>query len=104
MFAILDIAGIQEMAEEGKTLSIPLQMAKEGESIRFDRVLMLSDATTVTIGTPFVSGASVEVTVVRHGRDPKVRIQKFQRRKRYRRVKGHRQDFTEVRIGKITAG
>lgn len=103
MFAVVQISGFQEKVSEGQTLSIPLQDAKEGDSVRFDRVLLLSDGGNVSVGAPYLSGASVSATVLRHGKTDKIRIQKFERRKRYRRVKGHRQDFTEVTIGKITA-
>jgi large subunit ribosomal protein L21 len=56
------------------------------------------------IGAPVVAGASVTGEVVRHGKDKKVIIFKWKRRKNYRRKQGHRQKFTEVRIGEIRVG
>lgn len=103
MFAIVDIAGFQEKVEKGMKLKVPLQDSDEGKSLTFDQVLLISDGNDVKIGAPTVSGASVEVKVLGHGQGDKIRIQKFKRRKRYRRVAGHRQDFTEIEVTKITA-
>jgi large subunit ribosomal protein L21 len=103
MFAIVDIAGFQEKAEKGLKLRVPLHEAEVGKSLTFGNVLLLADGENVTVGTPYVQGASVEAKVLKHGKGDKVRIQKFKRRKRYRRVKGHRQDFTEIEITKVSA-
>ena len=83
--------------------SLPLQGSEKGKKVTFSNVLLVSSDGKITVGTPHVSGASVEAEVVSHGRDDKIRVQKFARRKRYRRVHGHRQDFTEIKITKITA-
>ncbi|NOS67431.1 MAG: 50S ribosomal protein L21 [Candidatus Peribacteraceae bacterium] len=103
MFAIVDISGFQEKVEKGMKLKVPLQDSESGKSITFDKVLLISDGDDVKIGAPVVSGASVEVKVLGHGQGDKIRVQKFKRRKRYRRVAGHRQDYTEVEVTKITA-
>ena len=103
MFAIVDIAGFQEKVEKGMKLKIPLQASDSGKTITFDKVLLVSDGDDVKVGAPTVKGASIEVNVLNHGKGDKIRIQKFKRRKRYRRVKGHRQDYTEVEVMKITA-
>lgn len=103
MFAIVDIAGFQEMVEKGLKLKVPLHDAEEGKVLTFDKVLLVADGDAVTMGAPYVSGATVEAKVLKHGRHDKVRIQKFKRRKRYRRVKGHRQDYTEVEVTEVKA-
>jgi large subunit ribosomal protein L21 len=103
MFAIVDIAGFQEKVEKGTTLKVPLQKSDAGKKVTFGTVLLVADGENITVGTPSISGASIEAEIVSHGRSDKIRVQKFQRRKRYRRVKGHRQDYTEVKITKITA-
>lgn len=103
MFAIVDIAGFQEKVEKGMKLKVPLQDSDEGKTLIFNKVLLVSDGSDVKIGAPIVNGASVEAKVLKHGQGDKIRIQKFKRRKRYRRVAGHRQDFTEVEVTKITA-
>lgn len=102
MFAVVDIAGFQEKVSEGDTLRVPLLRAEEGKSVSFDTVLLLAKSgDDVKVGTPYVSGAAVEVKVLRHGRDQKIRVCKMQRRKRYRRTYGHRQGCTEVVVTKI---
>lgn len=104
MFAVVTIAGFQEMVKEGDTLHIPLQDTEKDKTISFGDVLMVvNDSGDMTLGAPFVKGASVEVKVVEHGRDKKIRVLKFHKRKRYMRVKGHRQDFTAVEVTAIKA-
>lgn len=105
MFAVVSIAGFQEIVREGDTLNVPLQDAEKGKTITFDSVLLVSPSEgQVTLGKPYVSGASVEAAVVDHGRDDKINVVKFRRRKRYTRTKGHRQHFTTITIKKIVAG
>ena len=103
MFAIVDIAGFQEKVEKGMKLKIPLQAQDSGKTLIFDKVLLVADGDDVKVGAPTVSGASIEVNVLNHGKGDKIRIQKFKRRKRYRRVAGHRQNFTEVEVTGIKA-
>ncbi|MBI2635872.1 50S ribosomal protein L21 [Candidatus Peregrinibacteria bacterium] len=103
MFAIVEIAGFQEMAEKGARLRVPLIASGVGQNVAFGNVLLVADGADVRVGTPLVVGACVEAKILGHGRHDKVRVQKFKRRKRYRRVKGHRQDYTEVEVVKITA-
>ena len=101
MYAIVSIAGFQEKVEEGATIRIPLRAEESGKKVTFEKILMIGDGDKITIGSPFVSGASVEAQVIGNGRADKIRVVKAVRRKRYRRVKGHRQDFTEVKVTKI---
>lgn len=103
MFAIVDIAGFQEKVSVGDKLHIQLQDAKEGDKLTFSNVLMISNNGDLTIGTPSVQGASVEVKVLGHGRDAKIRVFKHKRRKRYMRLFGHRQHFTEIEVTGIKA-
>ncbi|MFA7682212.1 MAG: 50S ribosomal protein L21 [Candidatus Peribacteraceae bacterium] len=105
MFAIVDIAGFQEKVSEGDALRVPLLDAEPGKTVVFEKVLLLAKSDTdVTIGTPTVSGVSVEVKVIEHGRGDKIRVSKMRRRKRYRRVHGHRQDYTDIEVTKIKVG
>ncbi len=103
MFAVVSIAGFQEMVKEGDTLHIPLQDAEKDSTITFGDVLMIVNGSDMTIGAPFVKGASVELKVLDHGRDKKIRVLKFRKRKRYMRVKGHKQHFTAVEVMSIKA-
>lgn len=103
MFAIVDIAGFQEKVEKGMKLKVPMHAGMDGKSVTFEKVLLVADGDSVKIGAPVVSGASVEAKVLGHGKADKIRIQKFKRRKRYRRVKGHRQGYSEIEVTNITA-
>ncbi len=101
MFVIVDIAGFQEIVSEGMTLKVPLLKKEPEDSVEFEKVLLVADEDDVKIGAPYVKGAVVQAQVLSHGRADKIRIQKAHRRKRYRRVAGHRQNFTEIKIVKI---
>jgi large subunit ribosomal protein L21 len=97
-YAIFRAAGQQFRAESGATLRIPRLQADPGSKVTFDDVLLTSDGKTVTAGQPTVKGAKVVGKIVRHGRDRKIVVFRFKRRKNYRRKTGHRQPFTEVQI------
>ena len=103
MFAVVNISGFQEIVHEGDKLTIPLQEAEEGSTVTLNEVLMVSNNGDVTLGKPMVSGASVQVKVLQHGKDAKIRVFKFRRRKRYMRTKGHKQQHTKVEVTKIIA-
>lgn len=102
MFAIVDIGGFQEKVEKGVKLKVPLISGDE-KSVTFDKVLLIAEGDSVKIGAPYLAGASVQASILSHGKGEKIRIQKAHRRKRYRRVKGHRQEFTEIEVTKINA-
>ena len=103
-YVIFRALGKQFRAEKGKTLKLPLMVAEPGAKITFDEVLLSSDGTTITAGAPLVKGAKVTAEVVGHGKDEKLYVFKFKRRKNYRRKTGHRQKHTEVRITDVTLG
>ena len=98
MYVIVDIAGFQEKVAKGDSLKVPLQDQKTGAKLLFDKVLLVSDGKSMTVGSPYVPGASVEGKVIAHGRYDKIRVVKATRRKRYRRVKGHKQNYTEIEV------
>jgi large subunit ribosomal protein L21 len=105
MFVIADVAGFQEKLEEGMKLFVPTLKAEEGKTVTFDTVYLVAKSDSdVKIGTPTVSGASVEAKVLSHGRGDKIRVFKMKRRKRYRRTYGHRQGYTEIEVLKIKVG
>ncbi|MEO8227466.1 MAG: 50S ribosomal protein L21 [Gemmatimonadota bacterium] len=104
MYAIFRALGKQFRAEKGMTLRLPLMDAEPGAKITFDEVLLSSDGTTIRAGAPLVSGASVDAEVVGDGKEKKIYVFKFKRRKNYRRKTGHRQKFTEVRITGVNVG
>ncbi len=102
MFAVVTIAGFQERVQEGDTLDVPLQDAKKGDTLTFTDVMLLTkDGGELMLGKPFVAGVSVQAEVVEHGRGDKIRVYRMRRRKRFQKTKGHRQDFTTIKITKI---
>ena len=101
-YAILQSGSRQLRAEKGAIVDLDRLPEDAGTKVAFSAVL-LSDEGDVRVGTPLLEGVSVEGTVVGHGRRPKIRVFKYKRRKRYRRMQGHRQDFTKVRIDKIVS-
>jgi large subunit ribosomal protein L21 len=104
MFAIVDIAGFQEKAEKGMKFRVQTLEAKEGATITFDKVMLIStDGKDAIIGKPYVAGAKVTAKVMSHGRGDKIVVRKFKRRKRYHKtLRGHRQNFTEIEIMDVT--
>ncbi|MFA5273745.1 MAG: 50S ribosomal protein L21 [Candidatus Peribacter sp.] len=104
MFAVVKIAGFQEKVEEGMKLKVPSLDQEPGSSVTFKDVLLTAKTEDdVSVGTPVLSGASVEAKVLAHGKGDKIRVYKMRRRKRYRRLHGHRQGFTEIEVTKISA-
>jgi len=104
MYAIFRALGKQFRAEKGMTLRLPLMAAEPGSKVTFDEVLLTADGDAIQAGAPLVKGARVEAEVLREGKEKKIYVFKFKRRKNYRRKTGHRQRFTEVRITDVLAG
>jgi large subunit ribosomal protein L21 len=102
MRAIIETEKTQVPVETDAKIKIPLIDVEVGKEISFDRVLMVSGGDKPIIGKPYVAGASVTAEVVGHGRLDKIRVFKFKRRTKYRRTVGHRQDYTEILIKKIS--
>ena len=104
MYAVIKTGGKQYRVREGQVLRIESLQAEAGDTVEFDEVLMVGEGADVKIGTPVVEGAKVSGTVEANGRGKKVTIIKFRRRKNRSKTKqGHRQNYTEVKIGKISA-
>ena len=103
MYAVVTTGGKQYRVEAGSELVIERLAAEAGSSVTFDRVLMVGDGDSVTVGTPTVDGASVSATVLGEALGPKLIIFKFKQKATYRRKNGHRQHMTRVRIDEISA-
>jgi len=101
MYAIIADGGRQYKVEEGQEIELDYREASKGDALKFEQVLCLSDGTTVKIGKPNVVGASVTAEVISQSQGDKIYVQKFRRRKNYRRRTGHRQMYVKVRINKI---
>ena len=102
MYAVIKTGGKQYRVTEGETLKVEKLDVEEGAAVEFDQVLMIADGDQIQVGAPYVEGARVAATVKAQGRGPKVRIIKFRRRKHYRKTQGHRQSYTELKIGSIS--
>ncbi len=103
MHAIIETGGKQYRVTEGDTLFIEKLDAADGDSITFDKVLAVVDGDNATFGTPYVDGAKVAASVVKNGKGKKITVFKMKAKKGYRRRQGHRQPYTKVQIGTITA-
>ena len=104
MYAVVTTGGKQYRVEAGSELIVERLAVEPGDSVTFDRVLLVGDGDAVTVGTPTVDGASVSGTVVGEQLGPKLIIFKFKQKVKYRRTTGHRQHLTRVRIDEISAG
>jgi large subunit ribosomal protein L21 len=103
MFAIVATSGKQFRVSEGDRIVVDRVSANVGDTVRLDSVLLVGGDGGPMVGTPFVSGAAVEATVVSHRSGDKIIVFKFEARKRKRRKTGHRQQLSELRIGSIQA-
>jgi large subunit ribosomal protein L21 len=104
MYAVIASGGKQYAVKPGEVVRLEKLAVKEGEAVEFDRVALISgDDGQVTVGSPWIEGGRVSGEVTAHGRGEKVIVIKFRRRKNYRRRQGHRQAYTEVKIGEIAA-
>ena len=104
MYAVVATGGKQYKVAEGDVLRIEKIPGEIGDTVNIDDVLMVADGDQVDIGRPRVENASVNARIVEQGKGKKVLVFKYKRRKRYRRMKGHRQPFTAIKIDNIVNG
>ncbi len=102
MYAIVEIAGQQLKVEGGKKVYVNRLQNEEGSSVSFDKVMLVDNDSNVTVGAPFVNGASVSAKVIKHLKDDKVIVFKKKRRKGYAVKNGHRQCLTQLLIENIS--
>ena len=100
-YAIAEIAGRQFRIEEGEKVSVPRLRAEAGESVTLDKLLLINKEGQVTVGVPYIDGASASAKVVEHNRTKKVWVLKKKRRKGYRRNASARQHLTVIEIEKV---
>lgn len=101
MYAIVEIAGQQFKVQKDQKIFVHRLPQEEGSTVKFDTVLLKDDNGNVTVGTPSISGASVEATVLRHLKGDKVLVFHKKRRKGYQKMNGHRQYLTQLQINDI---
>ena len=102
MYAVFRTGGKQYRARQGERVRVERLEAAVGDAVAFEEVLLVGEGAQVKVGAPLVNGGKVEAKVVSQGRNDKITIIKFRRRKHYKRVMGHRQPFTEVEITAIS--
>ena len=102
-FAVISTGGKQYKVAEGDVLNVEKisDTLKEGDAVVFDQVLLIDDGSTTKIGTPTITGAKVEATLVENGRAKKVIVIKYKQKSRYFKKNGHRQPFSKVEIKKV---
>ena len=101
MYAVIRSGARQYRVEPGDELTLEKLPVEAGEAITFDQVLLVKRGEEVMVGTPQVEGATVRGTVLAQDRARKILVFKFKRRKGYKRLHGHRQHQTRVRIDAI---
>ncbi len=104
MYAIIETGGKQYRVEEGKKIRIEKLPQDKGETVVFDRVLLVNNGGDLQVGKPYLEGSRVEGKVTARGRGRKIIVFKFKAKKNYKRTQGHRQPFSEVLIEKIVTG
>ena len=98
MYAIVAISGKQYRVSKGDTIKVSSQDWEVGDRVKFDQVLLMDNGKNITVGTPIVAGASVNVEILEHNREKKLLIYKKKRRKGYQRKNGHRQGYTLLKV------
>ena len=99
MFAIIETGGKQYKVSEGDELFVEKLDVEAESEVVFDKVLMVEGK----VGTPYVKGATVKATVVKHGKGKKIIVYKYKSKKNYHKKQGHRQPYTKVKIVAINA-
>ncbi len=103
MYAIVEIAGQQFKVSKDLKVFVHRLANEEGSKVTFDKVLLLDDNGSITLGAPAIEGASVEAKVLQHLKGDKVIVFKKKRRKGYKKRNGHRQYLTQIQIEGISA-
>ena len=103
MYAVFETGGKQYKASVGDVLFIEKLNVEAGETVKFDKVLLVANDGDIKAGTPYVDGAVVEATLEKNGKGKKIRIFKYKAKKTYRRRIGHRQPYSKVVITAVNA-
>ena len=100
MYAIFVTGGKQYKVSEGDVIFVEKLGVSEGEKVTFDKVLCLGGE-SLSVGTPYVAGATVVANVVKNGKSKKIDVIKYKSKKNEKKKIGHRQDYTKIQIEKI---
>ncbi|WP_018921607.1 50S ribosomal protein L21 [Salsuginibacillus kocurii] len=102
MYAIIETGGKQLKVEEGQEIFVEKLDAEADDQVTFDNVVFVG-GDDVKVGSPYVEGATVTGKVAKNGKNKKIIVYKFKRRKGYRKKMGHRQPYTKVVVENINA-
>lgn len=102
MYAIVESGGVQFKVQEGDVIDVPKLAKASGETVTLDKVLLVADGDKISVGTPLVGKAVVNAEVVGAGRTKKIAVFKYKPKKSYALMKGHRQDYTKIKITAIS--
>lgn len=100
-FAIIETGGKQYKVSVGQQIKVEKLKANEGDTFDFDKVLLKVDGSNIEIGTPYIAGAKVQAKILKQGRERKKIVFRYHSKTRYRKKKGHRQQFSLLEIKKI---
>ncbi|MGD1903531.1 MAG: 50S ribosomal protein L21 [Geitlerinemataceae cyanobacterium] len=103
-YAIIETGGKQMRVEAGRFYDIELLQAEPDEKVTIDKVLFVNNDGDISVGAPYVSGATVEGTVMQTLRSKKVIVYKMQPKKKTRKKRGHRQNYMRLNIDSISLG
>lgn len=103
MYAVIETGGKQYQVKNGDVVFIEKLDAAADETVTFDKVLVVGNEGNVTVGAPYVDGATVSATVVKNGKSKKITVFTYKPKKGEKRKMGHRQPYTQVKIDAINA-
>lgn len=104
MYAIIETGGKQFKVSSGDTIKVEKLSSKAGTDISLEKVLAIIDDSKTVLGNPYLSGANVKAEVTGSGKSEKVIVYKQRPRKVYRKLRGHRQEYTTLKIKDVTFG
>jgi len=103
VYAIIESGNKQFKVQEGDVINVELLKVDAGDNVVIDKVILVGKDGAVSVGAPYLSGATVDTSVVEHGRGKKVIVYRYKRKTGYHKKNGHRQPFTKLKIEKINA-
>ena len=101
MYALIEFSGKQFRVEEGASIKVPYIDSKIGSKVTIDKILYLDDGKNKTVGEPLVKGVKIDGKIESHGRERKVIVFKFKRRKGYQKKNTHQQEYSMLKVGKF---
>ena len=101
MYALIEFAGKQFRVEEGDSIKVPYIDGKVGSKVTIEKILYLDDGKNKMVGDPLVKGIIIDGKIESHGRERKVVVFKFKRRKGYQKKNTHRQEYSMLKVGKL---